>query len=121
MAPAADRALAVAAFSGMPVVRVGRGNTGGDTPRIDPVGIAGSNLSATKARLLLMACLLKFGSVPPAVDPEHPTDTEITVAKQKVAEYQQVFDTHWPAAGRQSGEQESRRGVDPGRRRSWTV
>jgi L-asparaginase len=94
MAPATDRALHLAAFSGMPVARVGRGNTGGDTPKLDPVTIAGSNLSATKARLLLMACLLKFGALPAAGDPQHPTDTEVAATKQRIAEYQDVFDTH---------------------------
>jgi L-asparaginase len=94
MAPAADRALNVAVFSGIPVARVGRGNTGGDAPRRDPVCIAGSNLTATKARLLLMACMLNFGALPPAADPEHPTDAEVTATREKVAAYQQVFDTH---------------------------
>jgi L-asparaginase len=94
MTPAADRALGVAVFSGMPVVRVGRGNTGGDTPRMDPIGVAGSNLTATKARLLLMACLLKLGALPPAADPEHPTDAEISATKERIAAYQHVFDTH---------------------------
>ena len=94
MTPPANRALAVATFSGMPVVRVGRGNTGGDTPRSDPIGIAGSNLSATKARLLLMACLLKFGAPPPAADPEHPSLDEVAATKAHLARYQAVFDTH---------------------------
>jgi hypothetical protein len=94
MNPTVDRALAVAVFSGMPVARVGRGNTGGHTPRRDPVCIAGSNLTATKARLLLMACMLKFGALPPPVDPEHPTEDEVTATKEKVADDQQVFETH---------------------------
>jgi hypothetical protein len=94
MTPAIDRALHVAVFSGMPVVRVGRGNTGGDTPQADPLTVAGSNLTATKARLLLMACLLKFGALPVASDPEHPTDSEVKATQQRIADYQHVFDTH---------------------------
>jgi L-asparaginase len=94
MAPALDRALDLAVFSGMPVVRVGRGNTGGDTPRTSPIGIAGSNLTATKARLLLMACLLKFGALPPAADPAHPTGSELAATCEQIAHYQRVFDTH---------------------------
>ena len=45
-------------------------------PLHDPCFIGGSNLTATKARLLLMACLMKFGSLPPAADPDHPTSAE---------------------------------------------
>jgi len=56
-----------AAFSGIPVAKVGRNAPEGFS---DPheFQIAASNLTATKARLLLMACLLKFGSFPPAKD-----------------------------------------------------
>ena len=74
MSNSVDAALKRATFSGMPVVKVGRGNAGGfvDATR-DPLAIAGSNLTATKARLLLMACLLKFGCLPPALDPAKPT------------------------------------------------
>jgi L-asparaginase len=94
MAPAVDKALMVAVFSGMPVVRVGRGNTGGDTPRRDLLAISGSNLSATKARLLLMACLLRYGALPPAADPQNPSDLEIDATLAQLAKYQQIFDTH---------------------------
>jgi L-asparaginase len=94
MTPVTDRALTVATFSGMPVARVGRGNTAGDTPRMDPLAVAGSNLTATKARLLLMACLLRFGAPPPATDPEHPSDAEVTATRAHLARYQEVFDSH---------------------------
>jgi len=60
----------------------------------DPEFIGGSNLTATKARLLLMACLMKFGSLPPAVDPDHPTTAEAATIREKVAAYQAIFDTH---------------------------
>jgi L-asparaginase len=83
-----------AIHSGLPVVRVGRGNTEGFVPLHDASFIGGSNLTATKARLLLMACLLKFGSLPPAADPDHPTATEMAAVRKKVAEYQRIFDTH---------------------------
>jgi L-asparaginase/Glu-tRNA(Gln) amidotransferase subunit D len=83
-------------LSGMPVVRVGRGNAEGFTKPPSPTEliISGSNLTATKARLLLMACLMKFGSLPPAADMEHPTEAEIRAIKAKLTEYQAVFDTH---------------------------
>lgn len=82
-----------AAFSGMPVVRVGRGNNEGFSAGTDRF-IGGGNLTATKARLLLMACLMKFGALPVAADPDHPTDVEKDAVSAKVGEYQQVFDTH---------------------------
>jgi L-asparaginase len=82
-----------AVHSGLPVVRVGRGNTEGFVPIRDRF-IAGSNLTATKARILLMACLMRFGSLPPAADPEHPTPAELDAIRAKIAAYQAVFSTH---------------------------
>jgi hypothetical protein len=95
MSNSVDAALKRATFSGMPVAKVGRGNAGGfvDAKR-DTLAIAGNNLTATKARLLLMACLMKFGSLPPAADPAKPTEAETQAAKAKLAQYQEVFDTH---------------------------
>ena len=91
---ARHRLMLRAIHSGLPVVRVGRGNTEGFVPLHDPSFIGGSNLTATKARLLLMACLMKFGSLPPAVDPDHPTAAETAAVHKKVTEYQRIFDTH---------------------------
>jgi L-asparaginase/Glu-tRNA(Gln) amidotransferase subunit D len=90
-----SEALKIATFSGMPVVKTGRGDPGGfvDSRRVG-LAIAGSNLTATKARLLLMACLLRFGSLPPAADPAKPTGEEFGAVKAKLAQYQAVFDTH---------------------------
>jgi hypothetical protein len=95
MSNAVEAALKRATLSGMPVVKVGRGNAEGlvDRPRVS-LAIAGSNLTATKARLLLMACLLRLGSLPHAADPEHPTRAELEAVQAKLAEYQSVFDTH---------------------------
>ena len=88
-------ALRIATFSGVPVVKTGRGDPGGfvDARRVG-LAVAGSNLTATKARLLLMACLLRYGCLPPADDPENPTGPEIGAVKDKLAKYQAVFDTH---------------------------
>jgi L-asparaginase len=88
-----DGALRRAVFSGMPVVKGGRGNAEGFTPRIPPF-LSGSNLTATKARLLLMACLMKFGSLPVAADPRNPTEAELAATMARLDEYQTVFDTH---------------------------
>ena len=91
---ARHRAMLRAVYSGLPVVRVGRGNTEGFVPVHDPDFIGGSNLTATKARILLMACLMKFGCLLPAADPDHPTSAETAATREKVAMYQAIFDTH---------------------------
>lgn len=92
--PTKNAALGVALFAGMPVVRVGRGNTGGMAYRTDPAFISGNNLTATKARILLMAALLKLGALPPAADPFHPVQAERAATERAVAEYQALFDAH---------------------------
>jgi hypothetical protein len=56
--------------------------------------IGGVNLTATKARLLLMACLMKFGSLPPAMDRGSPTEAELEVIRSKVSACQAVFGSH---------------------------
>jgi hypothetical protein len=90
-----DRALGRAALQGMPTVKVARGNAEGFVPaEMAPLGIAGGNLTATKARLLLMACLLKFGALPAAKDVDHPTADELAEIEAKLADYQRIFDTH---------------------------
>ena len=84
-----------AALSGFVVVKVYRG-----TPRMFVGGnagslyLAGSNLNANKARVLLMACLLRFGCPPPAADPAHPTRAELAAVKAHLVQFQKVFDTH---------------------------
>ena len=95
MSNSVDAALKRATFSGMPVVKVGRGNASGfvDAKR-DPLSIAGNNLTATKARLLLMACLLKIGCLPPAVDAAKPSAAEVDATKDRLKQYQEIFDTH---------------------------
>lgn len=87
------RVMRKALYCGMPVVAVGRGNNEGFAA---PQGgfIGGRNLTATKARLLLMACLMRFGSLPPANDPERPTAVERKATEELLAQYQAVFDTH---------------------------
>jgi len=41
-----------------------------------------------------MACLMKFGALPSAADPDNPTSAEWTAVGEKVSEYQAVFNTH---------------------------
>jgi L-asparaginase len=82
-----------AAFSGLPIVRVGRGSHEAFADP-HPTIIGGSNLTATKARLLLMAALMKFGSLPSAKDPANPSKHERESATDAVRAYQGVFDSH---------------------------
>ncbi|WP_392423629.1 asparaginase domain-containing protein [Barrientosiimonas humi] len=92
--PTKNAALRIATFAGMPVVRVGRGNTGGMAYRTEPIFISGNNLTATKARILLMAAILKLGALPPAKDPFAPTQEERAATTTTVSKYQELFDTH---------------------------
>ena len=93
--PGMGKALERAAFTGMPTVRVGRGDAGGLTATdATDLAIEGSNLTATKARLLLMASMLKLGSLPPAADPERPTPEEREAVVAVIARFQEIFDTH---------------------------
>ena len=88
-------ALEVATFSGLPVVRVGRADTGGRVPSDDTdVFIEGSNLDTNKARLLLMASMMKLGRMPAARDPRNPTAAEHKAVMAKVEQYQEIFETH---------------------------
>ncbi|MEE8466556.1 MAG: hypothetical protein V3S68_08780, partial [Dehalococcoidia bacterium] len=88
-------ALAIAAYSGLPVVRVGRSDPGGRVPGfMHNLSIAGSNLDANKARLLLMASMLKLGRFPKAIDPRNPTSKEKEALLAKIAEFQEIFESH---------------------------
>ncbi len=88
-------ALDIAACSGLPVVRVGRGDPGGRVPK-NQMGLTmdGNNLDATKARILLMAAMLKLGRLPKAKDPRSATKDERDAIRKKVQQYQEIFDAH---------------------------
>ncbi len=90
---ASEALLERAVFSGIPVARVGRGTPEGFADPT-PFTIAGANLTAIKARLLLMASLMKFGSLPVAKDPAHPTQEEKAATIAAVKQYQEIFFTH---------------------------
>lgn len=89
------KALHLAAFSGMPTVRTGRADPGGRVPSDwDDLTIAGSNLDTNKARLLLMAAMLKLGRLPKAKDPRNPSRNERAAVVAKIEEFQEIFETH---------------------------
>ena len=88
-------ALAIATFNGMPVVRVSRGDPEGALPsNPTDLTIEGSNLDATKARMLLRAAMLRLGRLPKARDPRNPTTREREASVAAMARYQEIFDTH---------------------------
>jgi hypothetical protein len=41
-----------------------------------------------------MACLMKFGCLPPAANPDQPAPEEAAAVREKVALYQTIFNTH---------------------------
>jgi L-asparaginase len=90
-----ELALEKAALCGLPVVKVSRGDAHG-MASVNPnnLFIEGSNNIATKARLLLTAALMKYGSLPHAADPDKPTPAEIAAIKEKIKLYQAIFQTH---------------------------
>ncbi len=90
-----DQALVRAVYRGLPVVKTARGNASG-LVRVNPnnLFIEGNNLTTTKARLLLMAAIMKFGMLPPAADPERPTPAELTAIRTMIDLYQEMFQTH---------------------------
>ncbi len=90
-----EAALDLAALSGFPVLRTARGDAHGFMQANDRnLTLEGNNLTATKGRMLLMACLLKFGALPPAKDPSKPTPAERAAIVEKLKAYQAVIDTH---------------------------
>jgi L-asparaginase/Glu-tRNA(Gln) amidotransferase subunit D len=87
--------LTQAALHGIPVARVGRASSGGFTQvNSSDLYIEGENLSSTKARLLLMASIMKFGALPVPNDPDDPSESEMDDIRSKIEDYQQIFDTH---------------------------
>ena len=88
-------ALDRAAAHGLPVVKVGRDAPESFVPAATHrLWIGGGNLTAAKARVLLMACLLRSGTLPAAADPAAPTPAERAAIRARLAEFQAVFDTH---------------------------
>jgi L-asparaginase/Glu-tRNA(Gln) amidotransferase subunit D len=93
--PSQDSALELAAYNGIPVIRVGRSDPGGFVPPHPKKPAAeGSNLDANKAAMLLTAALLKLGRLPRAEDPKNPTEAEREAVMDKMAEYQKIIDQH---------------------------
>ena len=85
----------LAALQGIPVVKVGRDAPESFVPAAGHrLWIGGGNLTAAKARVLLMACLLRFGVLPAAADPRTPTVAERAAIRALLAEFQTIFDTH---------------------------
>ncbi|MFQ6011133.1 MAG: hypothetical protein ACE5KG_03065, partial [Nitrososphaerales archaeon] len=58
------------------------------------VTIEGSNLDSNKARLLLIASMLKLGRLPKAHDPMNPTKEERSRIVEAIKDFQSIFETH---------------------------
>lgn len=93
LSPSLADALNTATFHGMPVVMTGRGNNEGFAST-GSLQIGAGNLTSTKARILLMAAMLRYGSLPVPSDPSSPSDSEIEAIEARIAQYQEIFDTH---------------------------
>jgi L-asparaginase/Glu-tRNA(Gln) amidotransferase subunit D len=89
-----EGALRTAHFSGMPVVWTGRGNPEGPGMHPPAPFIAAAGLPAQKARMLLMAALLRYGAGPRAADPTAPTESERVATAEHTALLQRIFDSH---------------------------
>ena len=90
-----EAALEKAVLQGHPVLKTARGNAGGFMQTDENnLFIEGQNITATKGRILLMACIMRFGALPPVQDISHPTETELQAIRARIALYQQIFDTH---------------------------
>jgi L-asparaginase len=90
-----ESALTRLVLSGIPVIKASRGNAEGFM-RTDPENlfIEGQNMTATKARILLIASIMKLGMLPPAVDPDNPTEAELSAIRERVQAYQEILHTH---------------------------
>lgn len=90
-----DKALELAVLQGLPVVKTARGDASG-LVRVNRrnLFIEGNNLTTTKARLLLTAALMKLGPLPRVADVAHPTTEELMAISEKLALYQEIFQTH---------------------------
>jgi hypothetical protein len=90
--PSTDAVLRGVAHRGIPVVMVARGSLGGPVVPRDSF-IAGGYLTAMKARLLVMATLLRYGSLPRSAKLSAPIAEEWCLSRA-LAGYQVIFDSH---------------------------
>lgn len=89
-----EQALRDAHYAGLPVVWTGRGLPTGTSGLPPEPFISAAGLPAQKARMLLMAGLLRYGAAPRAADPTAPTDAERAATARHTALLQDLFDTH---------------------------
>ena len=82
-----------AVYSGMPVVRVGRGNTEGFAPRADRLHRR-TQSDRNQGAAVVDGVSDAVRRLPPAADPDHPTETEKDAIRKNLIDYQRVFDTH---------------------------
>ena len=89
MSNSVDSALKRATFSGMPVVKVSRGNAVGFVdPSRDPLAIAGSNLAAPQGATVFYGLPDQVRLLAAGGGPGEPTETETEATKNRLAQYQ---------------------------------
>ncbi|HEX2853507.1 MAG TPA: hypothetical protein VHO24_09730 [Opitutaceae bacterium] len=88
--PAAELALERVAHMGVPVVRVAQ--QGALSANENDVFIEAGSLAPADAKRLLGECLQRYGPLPSAADPMHPTKKERAAIRAKLADYQLQFD-----------------------------
>jgi len=91
---ALEGGLRRAVYSGLPVVWTGRGVPAAPAGLPPAPFVSADGLPAQKARMLLLAALLREGAAPVAADPDAPTAHEQAATRDYTARLQQLFDTH---------------------------
>jgi L-asparaginase/Glu-tRNA(Gln) amidotransferase subunit D len=81
-----------AVLRGLPVVLTGRGNTAARSSTDRERLFVTTDLPSVKARILLMAALLKLGSLPPPSDVGNPGSRELAAVAERLAAFQDIFD-----------------------------
>lgn len=93
--PGTESALHRVIHMGLPVVRLARG--GKVEKSSADLLISAGEMTPAEAQHVLGSCLLRYGALPPARDPAHPTRAELAAIREKLSLYQQSFDVHTAA------------------------
>ena len=85
----AERALRYVAFRGVPVVMLADGGL----PKPDPEGIflSGRNLTVSEVSSVLRRCLDRYGPLPAAADPAHPSSREVAALRADLQPYRKAL------------------------------
>lgn len=87
--PGTEEALRRAVRMGLPVVRTARNGEVQAAP--DDLLISAGRMPEAEARRVLSYCLVNYGALPPAANPDRPTAAETTALRARIRLYQQAF------------------------------